>query len=127
MTRPSRKPEGVAIRCPSCEAILCPELLDVEWTAPCPYCERVLWFLRLPDAIPDAARCYRDDEVSDRKRETIREIMHAFVSVPPDSLDLVDLVLEFEEFFGFRIPDRVAETMRSLGDLLDCIILDSPD
>jgi acyl carrier protein len=127
MTRPSRKPEGVPIRCPSCEAILCPEPVDVEWTAPCPYCGRVLWLIQLPDAVPDAVRCYRNDEVSARKREKIRGIVRAFASVPPDSLDFVELVLEFEEFFGFRIPDREAERMRSLGDLLDYIILDSPD
>src|SRR5207245_10129553 len=96
MTRPSRKPEGVPIRCPSCEAILCPEPVDVEWTAPCPYCGRLLWFIRLPDAIPDAVRCYRHDEVSPRKREKVRMILHAFSSVPPDSLHLVELALAIE-------------------------------
>ena len=35
-----------------------------------------------------------------------------------DSLDLVELVMAFEEEFGLEIPDQDAETMKSAGDAL---------
>lgn len=35
-----------------------------------------------------------------------------------DSLDLVELVMAFEEEFGLEIPDQDAETMKSVGDAL---------
>ena len=36
-----------------------------------------------------------------------------------DSLDLVELVMAFEEDFGLEIPDQDAETMKSVGDAID--------
>lgn len=36
-----------------------------------------------------------------------------------DSLDLVELVMAFEEEFGLEIPDQDAETMKSVGDALN--------
>ena len=33
-----------------------------------------------------------------------------------DSLDLVELVMEFEERFGSEISDEVAQTIESVGD-----------
>ncbi len=35
-----------------------------------------------------------------------------------DSLDLVELVMAFEEEFGLEIPDQDAETMKSVGDAI---------
>ena len=34
-----------------------------------------------------------------------------------DSLDTVELVMAFEEEFGFDIPDEDAETLRTVGDV----------
>jgi len=36
-----------------------------------------------------------------------------------DSLDLVELVMAFEEDFGLEIPDQDAETMKSVGDAIN--------
>jgi len=36
-----------------------------------------------------------------------------------DSLDLVELVMAFEEEFSLEIPDQDAETMKSVGDALN--------
>jgi len=33
-----------------------------------------------------------------------------------DSLDMVELVMAFEEEFGFEIPDDAAETILTVGD-----------
>ena len=35
-----------------------------------------------------------------------------------DSLDTVELVMAFEEEFGFDIPDEDAETLRTVGDAI---------
>ena len=36
-----------------------------------------------------------------------------------DSLDLVEMVMWMEEFFGTEIPDDEAEKIRTVGDLLE--------
>ena len=35
-----------------------------------------------------------------------------------DSLDIVELVMAFEEEFGLDIPDEAAEQMRTVGDAI---------
>ena len=36
-----------------------------------------------------------------------------------DSLDLVELIMAFEDEFGITIPDEVALTVRTLGDAVE--------
>ncbi|MEJ5338166.1 MAG: acyl carrier protein [Aquificaceae bacterium] len=36
-----------------------------------------------------------------------------------DSLDVVELVMAFEEEFGIEIPDEDAEKIRTVGDVMD--------
>ena len=38
-----------------------------------------------------------------------------------DSLDLVELIMAFEDEFGITIPDEVALTVRTLGDAVEYI------
>ena len=38
-----------------------------------------------------------------------------------DSLDIVELVMAFEEEFGIEIPDDAAETIQSFGDAVKFI------
>lgn len=35
-----------------------------------------------------------------------------------DSLDTIELIMAFEEEFGFEIPDEEAERMRTVGDVI---------
>lgn len=35
-----------------------------------------------------------------------------------DSLDVVDLVMSFEDEFGVEIPDDAVETIRTVGDIV---------
>lgn len=39
-----------------------------------------------------------------------------------DSLDIVELVMAFEEAFGMEIPDEDAEKIRTVKDAIDYII-----
>lgn len=38
-----------------------------------------------------------------------------------DSLDVVDLVMSFEDEFGVEIPDDAVETIRTVGDIVKYI------
>ena len=38
-----------------------------------------------------------------------------------DSLDTVELIMQFEEDFNIEIPDEDAETLRSVGQVVDYI------
>lgn len=38
-----------------------------------------------------------------------------------DSLDVVDLVMSFEDEFGVEIPDEAVETIRTVGDIVKYI------
>ncbi len=38
-----------------------------------------------------------------------------------DSLDLVEVVMEFEEEFGIKVPDEDAEKLQSVGDVVKYI------
>ena len=38
-----------------------------------------------------------------------------------DSLDTVELIMEFEKEFGFNIPDDKAETIQTVGDAIKYI------
>lgn len=68
--------------------------------------------------------------------ETVRQIIVDQLGVKPeevgpkadfaddlgaDSLDTVELVMAFEEKFGFEIPDEDAERMRKVGDVVEYI------
>ncbi len=49
----------------------------------------------------------RDDQVQDDAR---------FIEdLAADSLDIVELVMEFEEAFGIKIPDDIVEKMTNVG------------
>ncbi|MCX6760398.1 MAG: acyl carrier protein [Candidatus Nealsonbacteria bacterium] len=38
-----------------------------------------------------------------------------------DSLDVIELVMEFDEEFSISIPDDVAEKILTVGQAIDCI------
>ena len=46
-----------------------------------------------------------------------------------DSLDVVDLVMSFEEEFDIEIPDEMIEDIKTVGDVvkcIDCLLYTSP-
>jgi len=61
------------------------------------------------------ARQLRTDPVRLRADDRLREDLGA------DSLDLVELIYEFEEAFDTRIPDEQAVDIRTVGDVFAVI------
>ena len=52
---------------------------------------------------------------------TIEETSDFSKELGADSLDVVELVMAFEEEFGIEIPDDAAETIQSFGDAVKFI------
>jgi acyl carrier protein len=44
-----------------------------------------------------------------------------FEDLSPDSLEIVEMVMEAEDAFGITIMEEQAEQLRSVGDLMDLI------
>lgn len=55
----------------------------------------------------------REDQVVERAR---------FIEdLSADSLDIVELIMQFEEKFGLKIPDDVVQEMSTVGDAVNYI------
>lgn len=57
----------------------------------------------------------------DVPREEISRESRFIEDLKADSLDLVELVMEFEDKFGVSIPDEDYEKIKSVGDAVDYI------
>jgi acyl carrier protein len=60
------------------------------------------------------------EQLSVEESEVVREA--SFIeTLNADSLDIVELIMAFEEAFGIEIPDDEAEKIRTVGDAIDYI------
>lgn len=57
----------------------------------------------------------------DTSREEIARESSFIEDLKADSLDIVELVMEFEEEFDITIPDEDYEKIRTVGDAIDYI------
>ena len=55
------------------------------------------------------------------EESAIKEDAHFVDDLGADSLDTVELIMEFEEEFGIEIPDDEAEGLLSVGQAVDYI------
>ena len=55
------------------------------------------------------------------KEDTIKPEAHFVNDLGADSLDTVELIMEFEEEFGIEIPDEDAENITTVGTAVDYI------
>ena len=55
------------------------------------------------------------------EESAIKEDAHFVDDLGADSLDTVELIMEFEEEFGIEIPDDEAEGLLSVGQAIDYI------
>jgi acyl carrier protein len=127
MTISSRTPEGVPNHCPVCRSDICLEPSPPAGDAPCPNCGTLLWFTTTP-----RGRMYCDSTAMAQARQRLLELLRAhlgvetdldtsasFKDIGADSLDVVKLVMELEEEFGFTIPDDEAKRFKTIEDVLN--------
>ncbi|RPJ82471.1 MAG: acyl carrier protein [Acidobacteria bacterium] len=53
--------------------------------------------------------------------QRVREDVHLVDDLGADSLDLVELVIQFEEMFSVEIPDDDAEQLTTVGDIVNML------
>jgi acyl carrier protein len=90
---------------------------DAEAMRPYDFCEHHLWLLtrgnvkkRVVDIVVDELNCGRDEVVEGAR----------FVEdLGADSLDKVELVMGMEDAFDFFIPDKKADELLSVGQLIE--------
>ena len=56
------------------------------------------------------------------EKEKITEEANFIDDLGADSLDLVELIMAFEEEFGVEIPDEEAEKLRTVGDSVTYLV-----
>jgi acyl carrier protein len=129
MRTSSRTPEGVPGNCPVCDAVLCLEPVAAVGGAPCPYCDRPLWFVHFAGHM----LFYPEEAVSEVRRQRFAA---AFMQVGQkqgldlrmqdelDSLDLIDIFRELERAMGVHISEKTARQIRNVRDLIDLLVLD---
>jgi acyl carrier protein len=77
--------------------------------------------LMTPQEIEDKVFTIVSEQMAINKAEITRET--SFVNdLNADSLDIVELVMEFEDNFEMSIPDEEAEKIRTVGQAIDYII-----
>lgn len=75
----------------------------------------------------------REREIADQVREIITERLDVSLAkvtdearvvddLKADSLDTIELTMEIEECFGIAIADAEAQTLRTVGDIIACVI-----
>jgi acyl carrier protein len=113
MTIASRTPEGFPSRCPVCGAETPLEFSDPAGDAPCPNCGHLLW--RSTMVLEEIRRQLADTSGLSPEEINADTPITDFHS---DSLDVVELVMEWEEVFDISIPDEEAEQIKTVGDLI---------
>lgn len=107
MTVSSRTPEGEPHHCAICGAVVVTEPSEPLGDSLCPRCGALLIRLR------DSLRTKIGDAVDHLAADTsIAEEMGL------DSLETVELVMEWEERFGVEFTDDDAEHIQTLGDAI---------
>lgn len=126
-----RTPEGLPNRCPVCQQALQIEPSPGTFDAPCPSCGTLLWFLRTREGF-----VVYDANIAAPVFEKLMQIMADHLGINPDrldpntfisdlgadSLDIVELAMEFEEGFGVTISDSDAEQIQTVADAIRYII-----
>ena len=73
------------------------------------------------DEIEDKVLSIVSEQMGINKAEITRET--SFINdLNADSLDIVELVMEFEDHFEMSIPDEEAEKIRTVGQAIDYIV-----
>jgi acyl carrier protein len=84
------------------------------------FCSDTIGEIKVPDEIEDKVIEIVAEQMGVDKSEITRET--SFVNdLNADSLDTVELVMEFEDEFELSIPDEEAEKIQTVGQAIDYI------
>jgi acyl carrier protein len=117
MTTPisSATAQGVPHRCPLCDTQIAIPPSQRPGDTPCPHCGNLLWFIRTPTGVlfyASKAIAPLREKIIDIIRQTlvantghIRPSTSLIEDLRADSLDLVELAMNFEDAFAINWPD----------------------
>jgi acyl carrier protein len=95
---------------------------------PCPHCGQLLWWYQDSRSGEwrlgtDPLECVRPliAEQLGVDAEKVTRSTAFFEDIGADTLDVVELIMDLEAALNITIPDRVAEKIRTVGDLLDYV------
>lgn len=54
--------------------------------------------------------------------EEVTEDANLMTDLSADSLDTIELIMEFEKMFGIKISDDVTEKIQTVGDMVNAIV-----
>jgi acyl carrier protein len=128
----SRTPEGEPKLCPVCGALICIEPSTPSGDGPCPGCGVLLWFLHTSRGV----RLYEVNCIASIRERAANilaralgagkeELTRSIASIDDfkmDSLDIVELVMDFEDEFGVSLSDAELQHIRTLGDLIEWLV-----
>src|SRR5687767_4804432 len=99
-----------------------------EWSCDFPYSHslvfQILHFHRKRGTLPmaDSANAQKVRDIIEKElgveREKLTDNASFIEDLGADSLDIVELVMEFEKEFNIDIPDEDAEKLRTVGDAI---------
>ncbi len=107
----SRTPEGFPSHCLLCGAASNLEFADPAGDAPCPNCGHLLW---KSAQLLQQFRHALSEQLSIPARDISPQT--SLADYRADSLDVVELVMEFEDEFSMTIPDADYDRIRTIGD-----------
>lgn len=113
MTIASRTPEGFPSQCPLCGQPAEIDFSDPADDAPCPHCGYLIWL----SAQVIEFLCRHKAALLNVPLESV-SLNTPLLALAGDSLESVELIMEFEEAFQIHIPDEVAESIRTVSDLI---------
>ena len=132
-TRASARSPG---QCPLCGAAVPSPPAETYGNLPCPQCGKSLWFCKQSEGVwyHDAAKVapVRERVVQVVAKQlgadatTITDATSFMNDLGADSLDVVELVMSLEEEFGVKIPDEEAEKIKTVGQLVNWLMLHLP-
>lgn len=109
----SRTPEGFPSRCSLCGTRVNIEFSDPAGDAPCPNCGFLLWAsAEFFESITKRYSDILDTSIEEMTADT------QLKDLDLDSLELVELAMEWEEKFDVQIPDEDFDQIQTLGDIL---------